>query len=47
MLVQEEMDGLLKTQEELKQGSQKVNQMIQDMENKKVLLKVVVSKAAR
>ena len=30
------MDGLLQTQEELKQGSQKVNQMIQDMENKKV-----------
>lgn len=35
---QEEMDGLLKTQEELKQGSQKVNQMIQDMENKKTEL---------
>ena len=31
------MDGLLKTQAELKQGSQKVNQMIEDMENKKVL----------
>ena len=30
------MEGLLKTQEELKQGSQKVNQMMQDMENKKV-----------
>ena len=32
------METLLKTKEELKQGSQKVNQMMQDMENKKVLL---------
>lgn len=30
------MESMLQTQEELKQGSQKINSMLQEMENKKV-----------
>ena len=35
-VIQDEMTGLLNTQEELKKGKQKLNQMMEDMENKKV-----------
>ena len=34
---------MLQTQEELKQGSQKINSMLQDMENKKVIFGSTVS----
>lgn len=30
------MESMLQTQEELKQGSQKINSMLQEMDNKKV-----------
>ena len=33
---QEEMESLLLTQEQLKKGSQRINQMLQEMENKQV-----------
>ena len=35
-LCQSEMETLLETQEELKKGSQRINQMLQEMENKQV-----------
>ena len=36
-VIQDEMAGLLNTQEELKKGNQKINKMTEDMEKKKVV----------
>ena len=46
-VIQDEMTGLLNTQEELKKGNQKITKMMEDMEKKKVVPVVPVHESSK